>query len=51
MTSYDAFRHFADSWGLLALVLVFIAAIAWAFRPGSAAIHDELSRLPLRDED
>jgi cytochrome c oxidase cbb3-type subunit 4 len=49
--SYDAFRHFADSWGLLGLLLVFVAAILWAFRPGSGAIHDELSRLPLRDED
>ena len=33
--SYDALRHFADSWGLLAMALLFLTLIAWPFRPNA----------------
>ena len=33
--SYDAIRHFADSYGLLAMTLVWLGFIGWAFRPGA----------------
>ena len=49
--SYDNFRHFADSWGLLGLVIFFLAAVAWTFRPGARDVHDAMRTLPLRDED
>ncbi|MFN3943297.1 MAG: cbb3-type cytochrome c oxidase subunit 3 [Allosphingosinicella sp.] len=35
--SYDAFRHFADSWGLVFLALLYLSFIGWAFLPGSRA--------------
>ncbi|MCC7394000.1 MAG: cbb3-type cytochrome c oxidase subunit 3 [Sphingomonadaceae bacterium] len=31
---YDALRHFADSWGLLAMLVMFVGFIGWLFRPG-----------------
>lgn len=49
--SYEAFRHFADSWGLLGLVIFFVGAIAFALRPGARDTHEALRHLPLRDED
>ena len=50
MDMYSWLRELADSWVLLALCLFYIGAILWAFRPGSRAVHDEISRIPLRHE-
>jgi cytochrome c oxidase cbb3-type subunit 4 len=47
--TYDALRQFADSWGLVALVAVFVAVAAFAFRPGARAHYDRASRIPLDD--
>jgi cytochrome c oxidase cbb3-type subunit 4 len=33
--NYDALRHFADSWGLVVMAVVFLTLVAWPFRPGS----------------
>ncbi len=35
MSSYDTIRHFADSYGLAAMVVVFLTFAIWVFRPGS----------------
>jgi cytochrome c oxidase cbb3-type subunit 4 len=51
MDIYSLLRQFADSWALLALVLLFLGVILWAFRPGSRTVHDEISRIPFRNED
>lgn len=51
MDLYSLLREFADSWALLALFLVFIAVVAWAFRPGSRRVHDEIANIPFRHED
>jgi cytochrome c oxidase cbb3-type subunit 4 len=48
---YESFRHFADSWGLLYLVIVFCAAVLYAFRPGSRKIADEIAQIPFKEED
>lgn len=34
-STYDALRHFADSWGLVAMSVVFLALAAWPFRRGA----------------
>lgn len=31
--SYDALRHFADSWGLVFMGLTYAVLIGWHFRP------------------
>ena len=51
MELYTLLRQFADSWALLALTLFYLGVIAWAFRPGSRATHDEIAQIPLRDDD
>ena len=33
--SYDAMRHFADSWGLVFMGLSYLILIGWHFQPGA----------------
>jgi cytochrome c oxidase cbb3-type subunit 4 len=51
MDLYTIARQFADSWALLALFLVFVGVVLWAFRPGSRAVHEDISNIPFRHED
>ncbi len=46
---YDTLRHFADSWGLLFLLVVFVAAVGWVFRPGAS--YDAHADIPFRNDD
>jgi cytochrome c oxidase cbb3-type subunit 4 len=51
---YESLRHFADSWGLLALALVFLAILIWVFRPGSKRTYEKQADIPFkydRDEE
>jgi cytochrome c oxidase cbb3-type subunit 4 len=48
--NYDTLRHFADSWGLLALVIIFIGVFAFALRPGAGKTYARIARLPLDDD-
>jgi cytochrome c oxidase cbb3-type subunit 4 len=47
--TYDILRHFADSWGLLAMIIVFLAVAAFVFRPGSREHYDRAARIPLQN--
>lgn len=49
-STYEALRHFADSWGLLAMGISFIALIAWPFRPGAGDTHRDIATM-IFDED
>jgi cytochrome c oxidase cbb3-type subunit 4 len=33
--TYDALRHFADSWGLVAMAMLYLLLVGWHFRPGA----------------
>ncbi len=48
---YNTFRHFADSWGLLYLAILFIGIILFTFRPGSKKTADDVAQIPLREDD
>ena len=50
MSTYETMRHFADSWGLLALALIFLFVIAFVFRSGSRTQYDHAARIPLDDD-
>jgi len=51
MEQYSFLRELADSWGLLVLFVFFVGMVAWVFRPGSRASHDDSANIPLRHED
>ncbi len=50
MEVYTAMRHFADSWGLLVMMIFFVGAALFAFRPGSRSSAEEAARIPLQDD-
>ncbi|MCJ2183865.1 cbb3-type cytochrome c oxidase subunit 3 [Novosphingobium sp. 1949] len=50
-STYDLLRHLADSWGLLAMMLVFVVLIAWPFRKGGRGRSDEAATMIFKDEN
>jgi cytochrome c oxidase cbb3-type subunit 4 len=38
-------RHFADSYGLGAMVVVFLTFVLWVFRPGARRHYDEAATM------
>lgn len=49
--SYDALRHFADSWALVAMGVLYASFVGWTFRKGAAAHHDTAAGLIFRDDE
>lgn len=49
--SYETMRHFADSWGLAFMALLFVAFVGWTFRRSAKPLHDDAARMIFRDED
>ncbi|MNT53652.1 Cbb3-type cytochrome oxidase component FixQ [compost metagenome] len=50
METYTAMRHFADSWGLLAMTLFFVGVVVFTFRPGGKKVADEAASIPLKED-
>ncbi len=50
-STYDFLRHMADSWGLLAMTLVFLTLAAWPFRPGAREHNDRAANMIFEDHD
>ena len=48
--NYHIAREFADSWGLLFMMLVFLGVIGWTFRKGSREASDHAAQM-IFDED
>lgn len=48
---YETLRHFADSWGLALLLAVFVAIVAYVYRPGARDHFESQADMPLRDDD
>lgn len=47
---YNTLRHFADSWGLLAMTVFFIGAVIFALRPGSRESAEQAAQIPLKED-
>ena len=50
-STYEALRHFADSYGLVAMAIVFMVLVAWPFRPGAKRHNDRAANLLFKDAD
>ena len=50
-STYEALRHFADSWGLLAMLVVFLALVLWPFRPGAHSRNEDAASVIFKDDD
>ncbi|WP_127107175.1 cbb3-type cytochrome oxidase subunit 3 [Pararhodobacter zhoushanensis] len=51
MQTYTLLRSFADSWYLLFMALFFVGIIAWAWRPGSRKVQQEVAASIFRNDD
>lgn len=51
METYTFLRQLADSWVMLAMLLLFLGMIVFLFRPGSRQIHDAAAEVPFAHED
>ena len=50
LETYDAMRRFADSWGLLAMTLFFLAVVVRVlFKPGARRDADDAANIPFKD--
>lgn len=49
--TYDTLRHFADSWGLAIMVLLFLSFCGWAFRPGARDLNNRVANMIFEDDD
>ena len=50
METYSILRQFADSWGLLAMVIFFVGVILYALRPGAKKVYDDSAQIPFRND-
>ena len=48
-THYDLLRHFADSWGLVYMMAIFLAVVFFVVRPGAKGHAEAAARIPLDD--
>ncbi len=48
--NYENLRILADSWGLLYLVILFIAVVLFAFRPSARKRYDDAAKIPLKED-
>ncbi len=49
--SYETVARFADTWGLVFLMLLFAIAVGYALWPGNRAKFKHAAQIPLQDDD
>jgi cytochrome c oxidase cbb3-type subunit 4 len=47
---YHSMRAFADSWGLVYMMAIFLAVVVWVFRPGARKAGDEAAQIPFKED-
>lgn len=50
-STYDMLRHMADSYGLAAMMVIFLVLALWPFRPGAKERNHEAATLIFKDDD
>ncbi|MGC1861782.1 MAG: cbb3-type cytochrome c oxidase subunit 3 [Methylocystis sp.] len=50
VSTYEAWREFAASWGSAYFALIFIGALAYVLRPSRREYFDEAGKIPLRED-
>ena len=48
--TFEGLSHFAQTWGLVYLMALFIAVLVYAFRPGSRKKFEDAARIPLKED-
>jgi cytochrome c oxidase cbb3-type subunit 4 len=50
IATYETLRHFADSWGLVYMMGIFLAVAFMIIRPGARNKAADAAQIPFRDE-
>jgi cytochrome c oxidase cbb3-type subunit 4 len=50
-STYEFLRQMADSWGLLAMAMLWLGLALWTFRPGSTQSNREAANMIFKDEN
>ncbi|MBV7257420.1 cbb3-type cytochrome c oxidase subunit 3 [Pacificimonas sp. WHA3] len=48
--TYDEMRHFADSYGLVVMVILYIVLCGWAFRPNAKKRNEQAANMIFADD-
>ena len=51
MSTYDTLPHFADSWGLVMMGVIFVILVGWTFLRGVADGHKRAALSIFEQED
>jgi cytochrome c oxidase cbb3-type subunit 4 len=49
--NYNDLRHFADSWGLVFMALLFLGLVAWPFRKSARRHNHDAARMIFKDDE
>jgi cytochrome c oxidase cbb3-type subunit 4 len=47
---YETLRHFADSWGLVYMVTIFVVMLAFVLRPGARKQAEDAANIPFNED-
>lgn len=50
MNTYEQFRAFADSWGMLAMLLFFAGTVVMVFLPGAKKRAQDAAQIPWKED-
>jgi cytochrome c oxidase cbb3-type subunit 4 len=50
METYEALSRFAQTWGLLYFIAIFMAVLAYTLWPRNVVRFDEAAKIPLRED-
>jgi cytochrome c oxidase cbb3-type subunit IV len=50
-STYETLRHFADSWGLAAMVVTFLVLVLWPFRPSAKEDNEAAANMIFKGDD
>jgi cytochrome c oxidase cbb3-type subunit 4 len=48
--NYESISHFAQTWGLVYLTLLFVGVLAYALWPGNRDKFEKAARMPLEED-
>jgi cytochrome c oxidase cbb3-type subunit IV len=48
--TYESFRQFADSWGLVYMLAIFVVVVLLVLRPGAKKQADDAAQIPFRED-
>ncbi|NQV45145.1 MAG: cbb3-type cytochrome c oxidase subunit 3 [Rhodospirillales bacterium] len=47
---FTSLSHFAQTWGLVYLVVMFVVVLVYALRPGAKSQFDDAARIPFKED-